>query len=35
MVEDTAHTYWERSDAFDMALTLPRDNPDWQSSVKR
>jgi hypothetical protein len=22
MVEDTAHTYWERSDAFDMALDL-------------
>ena len=22
MVEDNAHTYWERSDAFDMALDL-------------
>jgi hypothetical protein len=27
MVEDTAHTYWERSDAFDMALDLTAGQP--------
>jgi Family of unknown function (DUF6352) len=27
MVEDTAHTYWERSDAFDMALDLTTGQP--------
>ena len=27
MVEDNAHTYWERSDAFDMALDLTAGQP--------
>jgi len=27
MVENTAHTYWERSDAFDMALDLTAGQP--------
>ena len=27
MVEDNAHTYWERSDAFDMALDLTAGRP--------
>lgn len=27
MVEDNAHTYWERSDAFDMALDLTTGRP--------